>query len=141
MDPVKEEDGEQNAVEMKELGDERRLAVESPLLKNADSKRALANSAGTSNIGATMHVIRGNMGAGVLAIPMGFRSAGLLLGSVSLWFMALVCVDCMHTLVACKRHVMSHFSPEQRATESLGYEDVVELVVLDRMPRAIRMAR
>ena len=53
-----------------------------------------------------MHIIKGNIGTGVLAMPLAFKNAGLVLSSLSLWVMAVICVHCMHILLNCYNHVI-----------------------------------
>ena len=46
-----------------------------------------------------MHLLKGNIGMGVLTLPMAVRNAGLLFGAAGLGLIALVCVYCMRMLV------------------------------------------
>ena len=46
-----------------------------------------------------IHLLKGNIGTGIFAIPVAFKNAGLLVGSVGLPIMAIICVHCMHILV------------------------------------------
>ena len=46
-----------------------------------------------------IHLLKGNIGTGIFAIPDAFKNAGLAVGSVGIPLMALFCVHCMHILV------------------------------------------
>lgn len=58
-----------------------------------------AASRTTSSIQTLIHLIKGNLGTGILAMPDALRHSGLLVGCAVLPFLAVVCVHCMHLLV------------------------------------------
>ena len=87
-------------------------------LIEGDAARESANS--ISNFETIIHLLKGNIGMGVLTLPMAIRNSGLMFGSFGLAFIAFVCVYCMRMLVnaahkACAR-VAIHlaFSPRKR---------------------------
>lgn len=41
-----------------------------------------------------VHLLKGNIGTGIFAMPDAFKNAGLLVGSIGLPIMALICVHC-----------------------------------------------
>lgn len=41
-----------------------------------------------------VHLLKGNIGTGIFAMPDAFKNAGLLAGSIGVPIMALVCVHC-----------------------------------------------
>lgn len=41
-----------------------------------------------------IHLLKGNIGTGIFAMPDAFKNAGLLVGSVGIPVMALICVHC-----------------------------------------------
>jgi Transmembrane amino acid transporter protein len=51
------------------------------------------------NFETMIHLLKGNIGTGIFAIPDAFKNAGLAIGSVGIPLMALFCVHCMHILV------------------------------------------
>ncbi|XP_076316007.1 proton-coupled amino acid transporter 2-like isoform X4 [Tachypleus tridentatus] len=73
----------------------------------------------TTNCETLMNFLKGNTGAGILALPNGFMNAGLLVGTLGIPFMALLCTHCMHTLVHCSRHLSSKLGQD-----SLDYSKV-----------------
>ena len=53
-----------------------------------------------SNNEALLHLIKMNVGIGIMAMPTAFYNAGLLVGLVAMAFMASVTIHCMHLLVS-----------------------------------------
>lgn len=52
-----------------------------------------------SNWDTMIHLLKGNIGTGILAMPDAFRNAGWLVGIFGTMFMAIICTHCMHILV------------------------------------------
>ena len=52
-----------------------------------------------SNIDAIIHLIKGNVGTGILAMPDAIKNSGLLVGNIGLVIMATICIHCMHIMV------------------------------------------
>uniref|UniRef100_A0A0K8TLL5 Putative amino acid transporter n=1 Tax=Tabanus bromius TaxID=304241 RepID=A0A0K8TLL5_TABBR len=55
----------------------------------------------TSNLDTMIHLLKGNIGTGILAMPGAFKHAGLYLGFVGTLIMGVICTHCMHILVNC----------------------------------------
>lgn len=55
----------------------------------------------TSNIDTMIHLLKGNVGTGILAMPDAFKNAGLFMGLFGTMLMGLICTHCMHMLVGC----------------------------------------
>ncbi|XP_077517690.1 proton-coupled amino acid transporter 1-like isoform X4 [Amblyomma americanum] len=60
----------------------------------------------TTNCQTMMHLLKGNIGTGVLAMPSALANAGALVGSLGVVFVGLICIHCMHILVECN-HILS----------------------------------
>ncbi|XP_015928320.1 proton-coupled amino acid transporter 1 isoform X3 [Parasteatoda tepidariorum] len=53
----------------------------------------------TSNFATLMHLLKGNIGTGILAMPNAVSNAGLMVGSIGIPILGTICVHCMHLLV------------------------------------------
>ena len=87
-----------------------------------------------SNLETIIHLLKGNIGTGILAMPDAIKNSGLVVGNigerwqviiiasithVGLVFMATVCVHCMHILVNCSQELCRRTN-----VDFLTYSDV-----------------
>lgn len=75
----------------------------------------------TSNAATMMHIIKGNVGTGILAMPFAFKNAGLAIGTGGIFFVGLICIHCMQMLVKCQEALCQRLN-----FPFLDYEDVAE---------------
>ncbi|KAB0798832.1 hypothetical protein PPYR_06712 [Photinus pyralis] len=59
----------------------------------------------TSTVGSLIHLLKGALGTGILAMPHAFKNAGLLLGSVATIAIGILCTHCIHLLVSASRDI------------------------------------
>ncbi|XP_042228127.1 proton-coupled amino acid transporter-like protein CG1139 [Homarus americanus] len=73
----------------------------------------------TTNCETLIHLIKGNIGTGILAMPDGVRNSGLYTGVALLPIISAICIHCMHMLVGC-----AHELKERLGVSGLDYADV-----------------
>lgn len=59
----------------------------------------------TSNFDTMVHLLKGNIGTGILAMPEAFKNAGLYVGLFGTLIMGAICTHCMHMLVNCSHEL------------------------------------
>jgi len=52
------------------------------------------------NLDTMIHLLKGNIGVGILAMPNAFSHAGLAIGGFGTLLMGVICTHCMHMLVS-----------------------------------------
>ena len=52
-----------------------------------------------SNTEVIIHMLKGNIGTGILAMPDAIKNSGIVVGNLGLVVMGVICVHCMHLLV------------------------------------------
>lgn len=75
----------------------------------------------TSNFDTMIHLLKGNIGTGILAMPDAFRNAGWVVGIFGTLFMGIICTHCMHMLVGC-----AHELCKRTKSPSLTFSEVAE---------------
>ncbi|XP_050417748.1 neutral amino acid uniporter 4 [Patella vulgata] len=86
----------------------------------------------TSNLQSLMHLLKGNIGTGILAMPIAVSNAGLWVGTVGLLLIGVVAIHCMHLLVKCSRILC-----KRTGSSALDYADVFEKA-LETGPLSLR---
>ncbi|KAG1676406.1 Proton-coupled amino acid transporter 4 [Nymphon striatum] len=76
----------------------------------------------TTNIESMIHVLKGNIGPGLLAIPSALKNTGLVLGSTMILFLGAMCIHCMHQLLKCSRE-----ATRRTGRKKIAYADIAEI--------------
>jgi len=69
-----------------------------------------------------MHILKANIGTGVLAMPLAFKNVGLWLGLALVPVIGAICIHCMNILIASHNRLCDRFN-----FESLDYDQVAGL--------------
>jgi len=74
---------------------------------------------GTGNVATLVHLLKGNIGIGILSLPSAMKSGGILLCPILLLVVAVLAVHSMHLLVRC-----AHFFCRKTKKSALAYGEV-----------------
>uniref|UniRef100_A0A1I8NFE8 Amino acid transporter transmembrane domain-containing protein n=1 Tax=Musca domestica TaxID=7370 RepID=A0A1I8NFE8_MUSDO len=75
----------------------------------------------TSNLDTMIHLLKGNVGTGILAMPDAFKNAGLYMGLFGTLIMGAVCTHCMHMLVRCSHELSRRIQQPSLSFSEVGY--------------------
>ncbi|XP_061832502.1 proton-coupled amino acid transporter 1 isoform X2 [Nerophis lumbriciformis] len=93
---------------------------EGPSRPQRDYER-IGTRTGTSFGQTLIHLLKGNIGTGLLGLPLAVKNAGLVLGPISLLCMGVIAVHCMRVLVDCSHHLSAKMN-----RQSLSYGEAVQ---------------
>uniref|UniRef100_A0A336LIC8 CSON003690 protein n=1 Tax=Culicoides sonorensis TaxID=179676 RepID=A0A336LIC8_CULSO len=72
-----------------------------------------------------IHLLKGSLGSGILAMPLAFSNAGLWFGLIATCIVGFICTYCIHILVR-----SAHRLCFRKKVPSLNYADIAEVAVL-----------
>ena len=77
-----------------------------------------------------INVCLGNVGTGLLSLPLAIYHGGWIFGPLMLLFISILAVHCMHLLVGSSQHLC-----RRKAVPTLDYGEVMEAVLQVRLYR------
>ncbi|XP_050540823.1 proton-coupled amino acid transporter-like protein CG1139 isoform X2 [Daktulosphaira vitifoliae] len=80
----------------------------------------------TTNGETLIHLIKGSLGTGILAMPSAFNNSGLLIGSVGTILIGILCTYCLHVLVR-SQYILC----KRRREPILSYPDSMKYALQD----------
>lgn len=86
-----------------------------------------------------IHLLKGSLGSGILAMPLAFSNSGLWFGLFATLAIGVICTYCVHILVKC-----AHILSRRAQIPSLGFSDIAETAFLagpDALHKWSRLAR
>ncbi|KAI5700517.1 hypothetical protein M8J76_004582 [Diaphorina citri] len=82
------------------------------------------NQHATSNMETLLHLIKGSVGAGMLAMPLAFRHAGLLMGTIGTIVISFLASYCMHQLLRIQHHIC-----KKQGKPQIEYSEAMQIAV------------
>ncbi|XP_065218092.1 proton-coupled amino acid transporter-like protein pathetic [Planococcus citri] len=79
----------------------------------------------TSDLGALLHIVKGSLGAGLLAMPFAFKNAGLIMGTIGLVITGIIVTHTTAMLINCSQGLCEIFN-----RGSMSYADTAEYAFL-----------
>ncbi|KAJ8737634.1 hypothetical protein PYW08_000229 [Mythimna loreyi] len=90
----------------------------------------------TSDMDTLIHLLKGSLGSGILAMPMAFHNAGLYFGLIATFAIGGICTYCVHVLVK-----TAHELCRRIQKPSLGFAETAEAAFLCGPPAVQKFSR
>ncbi|XP_075229408.1 proton-coupled amino acid transporter-like protein pathetic isoform X2 [Lycorma delicatula] len=78
---------------------------------------------------ALIHLLKGSLGSGILAMPMAFQNAGLWFGLIASLIVGFITTYCTHVFVKC-----GHILCQRKMIPSVGFKQIAELAFQEGPP-------
>jgi len=98
-----------------------------------DPPQRAQNAHATTNVETLMHLFKGNVGTGLLSLPLAIYHGGWVLGPLMLAAISVMAVHCMHLLVGASQHLCKKCS-----VATLDYGEVMQTVLQEYGPSWLR---
>ncbi|KAJ6644044.1 Proton-coupled amino acid transporter-like protein [Pseudolycoriella hygida] len=89
----------------------------------------------TTNADTLIHLLKGSLGTGILAMPKAFFNAGYLVGSIGTVIIGIICTYCIHLLIKAEYELC-----KRKKVPSLNYPAVTEAALMEGPSWAKSMA-
>ncbi|XP_037034964.1 proton-coupled amino acid transporter-like protein CG1139 [Bradysia coprophila] len=80
----------------------------------------------TSNSDTLIHLLKGSLGTGILAMPKAFFNSGYLVGSIGTVIIGIICTYCIHLLIKAEYELC-----KRKKVPSLNYPAVTEAALME----------
>lgn len=94
------------------------------------------NTSLSRDMDTLIHLLKGSLGSGILAMPMAFRNAGLYFGLIATFAIGGICTYCVHVLVR-----TAHDLCRRLQKPSLGFAETAEAAFLSGPPSMHKFSR
>ncbi|EAT42636.1 AAEL005865-PA [Aedes aegypti] len=89
-----------------------------------------------STIGTLIHMIKGSLGTGIMAMPLALKNGGLIFGTIGTIVICVIYTHCVHLLVSTSQRAC-----KKGQTPVLGYSETVHAVFSDGPSKVRRIAK
>ncbi|XP_074028144.1 proton-coupled amino acid transporter-like protein acs [Leptinotarsa decemlineata] len=89
----------------------------------------------TTNIETLLHLLKGSLGTGILAMPLAFAHSGYILGTIATILIGCLCTYCIHMLINCEYELC-----KRRNVPRMTYPTTAECAFQDGPPFFQRIA-
>ncbi|KAJ8959322.1 hypothetical protein NQ318_022008 [Aromia moschata] len=80
----------------------------------------------TTNSETLLHLLKGSLGTGILAMPLAFYHSGWVVGIIGTLFIGLLCTYCIHMLIKCEYELC-----KRKKVPSMTYPSTTECALLE----------
>uniref|UniRef100_A0A8D9BJH3 Proton-coupled amino acid transporter 1 n=3 Tax=Cacopsylla melanoneura TaxID=428564 RepID=A0A8D9BJH3_9HEMI len=112
---------EVNTLESRGVGDETKNNAD---VEYEPYEHRKNNIHATSNTETLLHLIKGSVGAGLLAMPLAFKHAGLLTATIGTIIISFLASYCMHQLLRMQHHIC-----KRQGVPQIEYSDAMKIAV------------